>query len=122
MAIQDIQAALQMYFDVMYECDMEKFDQVFHPACSLFTSGDPLVVRPYQQYRDEMSVRQPPKSRGQPRDQERIVKIDMLSDQIALAQVRVRIHDKLFVDNLNLVNVSGRWMVVAKIYHCLGPV
>jgi hypothetical protein len=33
-----IQAALQVYFDVMYECDMEKFDQVFRPACALFTA------------------------------------------------------------------------------------
>ena len=122
MAIKEIQSALQMYFDVMHECDMAKFDQVFHPACSLFTSGgESLVVRPYQQYREEMSVRQPPKARGQSRDRERILKVDMLSDEIALAQVRVQIHDKLFVDNLNLVKVSGKWMVVAKIYHHLGP-
>jgi hypothetical protein len=123
MNITEIQSTLQTYFDVMYECDMKKFDQVFHPSCSLFTAGDAeLVVKPFEQYRQEMSTRTPPKSRSQPRDRERIIKIDFLSDEMALTQVRVQIHDKLFSDNLNLVKVGPRWMVVAKIYYLLGLV
>lgn len=123
MNITEIQAALQTYFDVMYECDMEKFDQVFHPSCSLFTAGGAeLIVKPCEQYRREMSTRTPPKSRAQSRDKERIVKIDFLSDDMALVQVRVQIHDKLFADNLNLVKVGPKWMVVAKIYSLLGLV
>ncbi len=122
MSIDAIQSTLQTYFDVMYECDMAKFDQVFHPACSLFTAGGAtLVVRPFSTYREEMKARTPPKLLGQTRAMETIVKIDMLSNDIALAQVRVQIHDKLYADNLNLVQVDGRWMVVAKIYHHLGP-
>jgi hypothetical protein len=121
--ITAIQSALQTYFDVMYECDMEKFDQVFHPSASLFTAGGAeLVVKPFEQYRREMSTRTSPKSRAQSRDRERIIKIDFLSDEMVLAQVRVQIHDKLFADNLNLVKVGPRWMVVAKIYSLLGLV
>lgn len=123
MDITAIQSTLQTYFDVMYECDMEKFDQVFHPSCSLFTAGGAeLVVKPCAQYRSEMSTRTPPKSRAQSRDKERIIKIDFLSDDMALAQVRVQIHDKLFADNLNLVKIGPRWMVVAKIYSLLALV
>jgi len=122
MSIDAIQSTLQKYFDVMYECDMVKFDEVFHPACSLFTAGGAsLVVRPYAAYREEMSTRTPPKSLGQTRARETIVKIDMLSPDLALAQVQVQIHEKLFADNLNLVQVGGRWMVVAKIYHLIEP-
>ncbi len=109
MSIDAIQSTLQTYFDVMYECDMTKFDEVFHPACSLFTAGGAsLVVRPFAAYREEMKARTSPKSLGQTRALEAIVKIDMLSHDIALAQVRVQIHDKLFADNLNLVEVDGR--------------
>jgi len=122
MSVAEIQPTLQKYFDVMYECDMDKFDEVFHPACSLFTSnGESLVVRPFAVYREEMKARTSPKSLRQTRQAETIVKIDMLSADIALAQVRVQIHDKLFADNLNLVRVGERWMVVAKIYHLIGP-
>ena len=108
---------MQLYFDVMHECDLEKFDQVFHPTCSLFSAQDGVfTVRPFAHYRAEMAKRTPPKSLGHPRD-ETILKIDLLSPEIALAQVRVRIFEKIFVDNLNLLKLDGRWMIVAKLYH-----
>lgn len=123
MVLLNIQSALQTYFDVMFKCDMNKFDQIFHPSCSLFTAGGvELVVRPFQEYRVEMSTRKPPKSINQSRKKERVIKIDLLSDEMALAQVQVQIHDKLFIDNLNLINIANRWMVVAKIYHLVGMV
>lgn len=118
MCFSGVEAALRTYFDVMYHCDMQKYAEVFHPACSLFTAGDPdLVVRPFEQYRRELIARTPPASVGQSRERERILKIDMLSDRLALAQVQVQIHDKVFVDNLNFARVGDRWMIVAKVYH-----
>jgi hypothetical protein len=117
MEIVAIRNALQIYFDVMYECDLEKFDRIFHPSCSLFTMKDgALNVRPFAQYRAELAVRTPPKSLAQPRI-DAVLLIDMLSPEIALARVRVRIFDKIYVDNLNLLNFEGQWMVVAKIFH-----
>jgi hypothetical protein len=117
MEITEIQKALQIYFDVMYECDLEKFDRIFHPTCSLFTMKDGVLnVRPFAQYRAEIAVRTPPKSLAQPRV-DTVLLIDVLSPEIALARVRVRIFDKIFVDNLNLLNFDGQWMVVAKIFH-----
>ena len=117
MAVPAIQEAMQVYFDVMHECDLRKFDQVFHPTCSLFSAQDGVfTVRPFAQYRGEMEARTPPKSLGQPRD-EAILKIDLLSPEIALTQVRVRIFEKIFIDNLNLLKMDGRWMIVAKLYH-----
>lgn len=117
MAITAIQEAMQEYFDVMHECDLDKFDRVFHPACSLFSAQEGVfTVRPFAHYRAEMQQRTPPRSLGHPRD-ETILKIDLLSPEIALAQVRVRIFEKIFIDNLNLLKLDGRWMVIAKLYH-----
>jgi hypothetical protein len=108
---------MQLYFDVMHECDLEKFDRVFHPASSLFTAKDGvLTIRPFAQYRVEIEKRPPPKSLGLPRE-EAVLSIAVLSPEIALAQVRVRIFDKIFVDNLNLLKLDGNWVIVAKIYH-----
>ncbi|MEM5446094.1 MULTISPECIES: nuclear transport factor 2 family protein [Paraburkholderia] len=117
MEIANIQQALQIYFDVMYECDLEKFDLVFHPASSLFTMKDgEFNLRPCAQYRAEIATRKPPKSMLQPRVDD-ILQIGVLSSEIAFAQVRVRIFEKIFVDNLNLLKFEGRWMIVAKIFH-----
>jgi hypothetical protein len=117
MEVTAINKALQVYFDVMYECDLEKFDLIFHASCSLFTMKDGLLnVRPFAQYREEIAARTTPKSLSQPRI-DAVLLIDVLSPEIALARVRVRIFDKVFVDNLNLLNFNGQWMVVAKIFH-----
>lgn len=117
MEIDHISRALQIYFDVMYECDLEKFDLIFHPTCSLFTMKDgEFNVRPYAQYRSEIASRTPPESVSQPR-MDAILQIAVLSPEIAFAQVRVRIFEKVFIDNLNLLKFDGRWMIVAKIFH-----
>ncbi|VVE88633.1 nuclear transport factor 2 family protein [Pandoraea bronchicola] len=116
MEIDNIQQALQIYFDVMYECDLEKFDLVFHPTSSLFTMKDgEFGLRPFAQYRAEIATRKPPKSVLQPRVDD-ILQIGVLSPEIAFAQVRVRIFEKIFIDNLNLLKFEGRWMIVAKIF------
>jgi hypothetical protein len=117
MVITEICAAMKLYFDVMHECDLEKFDRIFHPTSSLFTAnGGVLTLRPFAQYRAEIEKRTPPKTLGQPRE-EAILSINVLSPEIALAQVRVRIFEKIFIDNLNLLKIDGSWMIVAKIYH-----
>ncbi|MEX3957070.1 nuclear transport factor 2 family protein [Trinickia sp. EG282A] len=117
MEINSIQHALQIYFDVMYECDLKKFDQVFHPSSSLFTmrNGE-FNLRPFAQYREEIAARTPPKSVQQPRMDD-ILQIQVLSSEIAFAQVRVRIFEKVYVDNLNLLKFDRNWMIVAKIFH-----
>ncbi|MGS0891086.1 nuclear transport factor 2 family protein [Burkholderia stagnalis] len=117
MEITRVHQALLLYFDVMYECDLEKFDQVFHPASSLFGMQDGhFSLRPFARYRAEMAERTPPKSVAQPRV-DAVLQIGMLSPEMAFAQVRVRIFDKIFVDNLNLLKFDGKWMIVAKIFH-----
>lgn len=117
MIINEIRLALQLYFDVMHECDLEKFDCIFHPASSLFNAKDGvLTLRSFAKYRTEIENRISPKSLGQPRI-DSILAIDVLSPEMCFAKVRVRIHEKIFIDNLNLLKIDGRWMIVAKIYH-----
>jgi hypothetical protein len=60
-----LDAAIQRYFDVLYECNLDKFDRLFHPACHLFT-----VINGVEQglslatYRDVIAKRPSPKSLG----------------------------------------------------------
>ncbi|VWC94127.1 nuclear transport factor 2 family protein [Burkholderia contaminans] len=117
MEIDGIQHALQIYFDVMYQCDLNKFDQVFHPSSSLFTmKNGEFNLRSFARYREEIAARKAPKSIQQPRMDD-ILQIEMLSSEIAFAQVRVRIFEKIYVDNLNLLKFDQNWMIVAKIFH-----
>lgn len=115
--LAEVRAALQIYFDAMYECDVEILDRIFHPCSSLFTSVDGVMtLRPFVQYRAEIARRKSPKSINQARIDE-ILTVSMLSPDIAFAQVRVQVLEKIFVDNLNFLRIGNDWMIVAKIYH-----
>lgn len=49
MILTEIHCAVELYFEVMHECDLEKFDRIFHPASSLFAVHDgALILRPFQ--------------------------------------------------------------------------
>lgn len=116
MILTEIHCAVELYFEVMHECDLKKLDRIFHPASSLFAVQDgTLILRPFEVYRAEIAKRTSPSASGQPRI-DSVITIDLLASDTALAKVRVQINDKVFVDYLNLLKIDGRWMIVAKIY------
>ncbi len=109
--------AVEVYFKALYYCDLNLFDQVFHPASSLFDAdeGD-TAVDPVADYRDVISKRVSPASKGQDREDE-IIMIDWLSDKCATVKVRLRIHENVFVDHLCFVRGREGWRIVAKLWH-----
>jgi Putative lumazine-binding len=79
-----IAAAIRRYFDLMYDCDVTKFDQVFHSTAQLHGMRDgALVVWPAATYRDILEKRHSPKTAGAPRE-EQILMIDVASPDQAL--------------------------------------
>jgi hypothetical protein len=109
--------AIQRYFNLMYDCDVSRFDQVFHATAQLHGVRDgALTVWPAATYREVLSKRQAPKSAGAPR-QEEILMIDFTSPDQALAKVRVRIHQNVFVDYLTFLKIGGEWRITAKAFH-----
>ena len=112
--------AVQRYFDLMYDCDVSRFDQVFHPTAQLHgVRGGSLTMWPAAKYREILSKREAPKTAGAPRE-EQILMIDFTSPNQALAKVRVRIHQNVFVDYLTFLKIDGEWKITAKAFHVEG--
>jgi hypothetical protein len=121
MVTDEIRAFLNDYFDVLQNQDMTLFDRVFHADCVLYSTQDgQTVVRPYKVYRDMVQGRASPESVKAPRH-DTILMLDVLSDEMALAKVQLRLFDNIMVDYLNLMKVQGRWTVVAKHFWRKGP-
>lgn len=117
MITQELQLMLNDYFDVIYTQDIELFDKIFHKGSVLYTSQDgTVVVRPIAEYREIVLGRKSPKELGSPRKDE-ILALDVLSDEMAWAKVRLRLNENTMVDYLNLLKVEGKWMIAAKFYH-----
>ncbi|WP_395610187.1 nuclear transport factor 2 family protein [Pseudomonas sp. B22129] len=115
--IDEIQAFLKNYFNVLQTQDLKAFDQVFHRGCVLYSAQNAdVVVRPFDEYRTMVQGRQSPQEGGFPQLDE-VLMIDVMSPQMAIAKVRLRLFNNVMVDYLNLMKVEGRWMIFAKLFH-----
>ena len=109
--------ATHKYFDLMYDCDVSRFDQVFAPSVQLHGYRDgQMMVWPAQTYKDILKKRQSPKSLNAPRLNE-ILTMDFVSPTMALTKVRVRIVTMLFLDYLTWHYIDGKWLITSKGFH-----
>src|SRR5262249_24365668 len=90
---QELGEAVQLYLDLMYDCDTAKFDRVFYPSSQLHGLREgKMTCWPAAQYKDVLASRKSPKAQGSKRE-EQVLLLDVASPTQALAKVRVRIND-----------------------------
>ena len=113
----DLTQALQRYFDLMYDCDTSRFDEVFRSTVHLhgFRDGQ-MVMWSASTYRDILDKRQSPKSLNAARADE-ILLIDFASATQAFVKVRLRISSMVFVDYLTWHCIDGQWLITSKGFH-----
>ena len=113
----DLFAAINLYFDAIYYCDVDMLDKVFHKASSLFDVDEgSLLVDPIASFRNDVDNRPSPASKNQEREEE-IILIDWLSKDCAVVKLRLRSHNNIFVDHLSFVKDSDGWCIVSKVWH-----
>jgi hypothetical protein len=115
--IQEMSDALERYFDLMYDCDVQNFDRVFASTAQLhgFREGE-MNCWGAAHYKEVLAGRTSPKAQGAPRETQ-VLLLDFTSATQALAKVRVRINDMFFVDYLSYHKIAGTWLVTSKAYH-----
>ena len=114
--MRELTEAVQLYLDLMYDCDVAKFERVFCATSQLhgFRDGQ-MTCWPAAQYKEVLATRQSPKSLGAPRE-EQILFLDIAAPGQALAKVRVRINQNVFVDYLTYHKIDGAWLITSKGY------
>ena len=116
-ALEGLLAAVQRYFDLMYDCDVSKFARVFWSTAQLHGFRDGVMtVWPYDTYKDVLSKRESPKAQNAPRE-EKVLLVDFASASQALVKVRVRIGATHFIDYLTYHLIQGEWLITSKAYH-----
>jgi Putative lumazine-binding len=110
-------AAVENYFEMMFDSDVDRFDQVFAPSAQLHGLRDGnLRILPAAEYRRLLASNPSPKSNNAPRQQEMLL-IDFASPSQALVKVRVRINMLLYVDYLSFHFIDDAWLITAKSFH-----
>jgi len=116
-AHQTLLAAVERYFDLMFDSDVNRFDRVFAPTAQLHGLRDQgLRVLTAAEYRHLLATNPSPQSKAAPRQQE-ILLVDLASASQALVKVRVRIDTILYTDYLCFHLIDAGWLVTAKSFH-----
>lgn len=115
--ITELSAAISVYLDAIYFCDVDKLDEIFHEKSSLFDADNGVIfVDPISSFRADVGQRPAPASINQERHDE-IIAIDWLSSFSAVVKLRLQSHDSVFVDHLSFVKGQNGWKIVSKIWH-----
>ncbi|MBU0740298.1 MAG: nuclear transport factor 2 family protein [Alphaproteobacteria bacterium] len=114
-----IAAAIEVYFDALYFCDVDKLQSVFHPRAIYATADEtPFLHRTMEEYFPIVAARQSPASRKEPRH-DYIDSIEFAGENTAFARVRCSIGARDFVDFLTFVKVDGVWQIIAKVFQII---
>jgi hypothetical protein len=114
---QSLLGAVERYFDLMFDNDVSRFDQVFISSAQLHGLRDGhLRLLPAQDYRNALASGPSPKSKNAPRQQE-VLLVDFASSTQAVVKVRVRIDAVQYLDYLSYHCINGSWLITAKSFH-----
>jgi len=109
--------AVERYFDLMFDSDVSRFDQVFASSAQLHGLRDGnLRLLPAQGYKDALASGPSPKTNKAPRQQE-ILLVDFASPTQAMVKVLVRVDAVLYLDYLSYHCMGGIWLITAKSFH-----
>jgi hypothetical protein len=117
-----IKKLMDDYFEVMHHQDMQKFDRVFHPECTLYSAqGGELSLRPYKIYREAVATRKSPAELGESRA-DKVLMVDQISPTLALVKPQLQMFGGVMQDYLNIVFYEGQWWVMAKMWEKVGEI
>jgi len=105
------------YREGIYEGDADRLARIFHDAASMmFVAPGGLVVQPIKDYLNLVRTRPVPKITGAAR-RERLISITIPSVDSAVLTATILVMGKSYTDQLVLMKVQGRWLIVLKTYH-----
>jgi hypothetical protein len=114
---QSLLGAVERYFDLMFDNDVSRFDEVFASSVQLHGLRDErLRLLSAQDYKNALASGPSPKSKNAPRQQE-VLLMDFASSTQAVVKVRVRIDAVQYLDYLSYHCINGSWLITAKSFH-----
>ncbi len=115
--IKAIEAATWTYLNGLYEGDVGKLEQVFHPTSALTSAQEDGHIRivPRDEWFAAVRNRPSPKSAGMARD-DHILTIDLVGPTLALVKVKCQMPPRYFTDLLSFLKVESKWVIAQKVF------
>jgi len=111
-----VDAVVNLYLDGLYEGDVAKLGEAFHPTADLrWQENSELKVLPRDGWLDLVKSRPSPKSKGSPRH-DFVVLVDRSDASTVFVKLQCAIPPRFFTDYLVLMKLADGWRVVSKSY------
>ena len=111
-----IQRTVQLYFEGMYNSDVDTLRKAFHPSAALigYYSGQ-LAHIPLETWLETIKGRPAPSNEGEEYDM-KLVSMDV-TENVAAAKVADLYMGLRFTDYLSLIKIEDEWVIVHKTFH-----
>ena len=117
---QQIREIVQIYFDSLYESDVEKVHAAFHPNAKVIgylpTGLAEMTVEDFAAF---VGAQPSAKAAGEP------VFLEIIflarAGETAVVQLRDDYIGSRFLDTLSFLKVDDRWVIYNKLFHVEGP-
>jgi len=114
-AIKDV---IQTYFDACYENSREKMKKVFHDPAHVYVRAEDGALKDWDKttfvgFFSDSATEEPKPS--YPRS-DKILSLDFIGEEAAVARVELRIRDTAYTDILCFMLLDGKWGVISKVY------
>ena len=115
-----IEQIVQVYFDSMYESDLEKVKIAFHPNAMISGNfGGSFLEMDREDFGKFVISQQPTQKEKGDTPRLEILSIE-IAGETAVARVRDDYLGQTFLDTLSMVKLGGIWSIYNKLYHIEG--
>ena len=110
-----IKEMLQRYFDAFYEVDTKELSKIFHQAVHIYGKDENGVLEDLDKetFLDILGTFRPNGENPEFIRSDKILAIDFISDDTAVARVKLRFQNLMCTDILNLVRFDNEWNIVS---------
>jgi hypothetical protein len=115
--LAEIGACIDAYFEGMRTSTREPLERAFHPSAVVAGPDDGVLKTMSREDFVQLALKQPPA----PDAPMAIQSIDVAGG-IATARVEDEYLGRVFVDQLALVKLDGRWQILTKLWHVVRKV
>lgn len=111
-----IEALMEAYKEGLHKADSTILRAVFHKDATYVnaTEGDYLHYS-LNQYMDVIDQRTSPEALGETKNGD-IISIEPAGEEMAFVKARMRMLGRDYLDYLTLINSSGRWQIISKVF------
>ena len=114
MDTMQVKEMLKKYFDAFYEVNVKELSRLFHDAAHLYSHDENGALEDINKetFMEIISSFRPNSEIPKFTRNDEILAIDFISNDVAVARVRLRFSNSICTDILSLMRLNGEWKIV----------